>query len=65
MSRAKKPVSKPVKPEIVIQSPLGGEISVDEIAKRVGDVDSAYIRVDHNKIYWVKGEETGEMDIWE
>ena len=38
---------------------------MDEIAMRVGDVDSAYIRVDHNKIYWVKGEETGEMDIWE
>lgn len=53
------------KPEVIIQSPLGGEISADEIIKRVGNVDEAYVRVDHNMIYWVKGDEKGEIPIWE
>ena len=53
------------KPEIIIQSPYGGEISAEEVAQRVGDVDAAYVRVDHNMIYWVKGDEKGELTIWE
>jgi hypothetical protein len=26
--------------------------------------DSVYIRVDENKLYWVKGDENGAVDIW-
>ena len=52
------------KPVIHIQSPLGGEISPDEILARVGAVDDVYVRVDENKAYWVKGEETGSVDLW-
>ena len=25
---------------------------------------SQYVRIDQNKLYWVKGEETGNKDIW-
>ena len=48
----------------VVQSPLGGEITPDMIYEKVGDVDRVYIRVDQNKAYWVKGEETGSIDLW-
>ena len=64
--RAKKqaaPVEK--KPaQIIIQSPMGGEITPEEILSRVGDVDKVYVRLDQNAIYWVKGEETGAINIW-
>ena len=56
--------SEPGKTEIFIQSPMGGIITPDEIIAKVGDVDKVYIRVDENKAYWVKGEETGDVDIW-
>ena len=52
-------------PEIIIQSPLGGEITGAEILDRVGKVDKVYVKVDENKAYWVKGEETGSIDLWE
>ena len=50
---------------VLIQSPLGGEITSAEILAKVGtDVDRVYVRVDQNKAYWVKGEETGSVDLW-
>lgn len=49
---------------IVIQSQLGGEITPDEILAKIGEADTVYIRVDQNKAYWVKGEETGSVDLW-
>ena len=55
---AKKPTAKKVA-EVIIQSPLGGEITSAEILDRVGNVDKVYVRVDQNKAYWVNGEETG------
>ena len=60
---AKKPATKKVA-EVIIQSPLGGEITGAEILARVGDVDKVYVRVDENKAYWVRGEETGDVDLW-
>ncbi len=65
---AKKPATR--KPavkktaEIIVQSPLGGEISFAEILAKVGDADKVYVRVDQNKAYWVRGEETGDTDLW-
>ena len=50
--------------EIIIQSPMGGEISGAEILERVGKVDKVYVRVDANKAYWVRGEESGSVDLW-
>ena len=49
---------------IIIQSAKGGEITPEEILSRVGDVDKVYVRPDQNAIYWVKGEETGAINIW-
>ena len=50
--------------ELIIQSPLGGEITGAEILARTGNVDKVYVRVDENKAYWVRGEETGSVDLW-
>jgi hypothetical protein len=49
---------------VVIQSPMGGSITPEEIIKKTGQVDAVYVRVDENKAYWVKGEETGAVDLW-
>lgn len=50
--------------EITIQSPMGGNITIDEILAKTGKVEKMYIRVDENKAYWVNGEETGSVDLW-
>ena len=52
------------KSQVIIQSPYGGEITEKEILAKVGEVDAVYVRVDHNKAYWVKGEEYGAVDLW-
>ena len=65
---AKKPATR--KPaakkavEVIVQSPLGGEISFAEILAKVGEAEKVYVRVDQNKAYWVRGEETGDVDLW-
>ena len=51
-------------PAIIIQSQDGREITPEEIIARVGEVDSIYVRVDHNAAYWVRGEETGKVELW-
>ncbi len=63
--RAKKRAAKkPNEPQIIIQSPLGGEITPFAILARVGQVDKVYIRVDLNKAFWVRGSQTGSVDLW-
>ena len=54
----------PKKPEVVIQSPMGGEITPEEILAKIGEADKVYVRVDVNKAYWVKGDEAGSVDLW-
>jgi transcriptional regulator with XRE-family HTH domain len=70
---ASKPKESPAKKGIVIQSPLGGEITPDEILAKiskatkgtgVGKIDTIYVRVDENKAYWVKGKKNGSVDLW-
>ena len=58
----KKTSKQPAK--IIIQSLMGGEITPEEILSRVGDVDKVYIKVEENAAYWVKGDETGAINIW-
>lgn len=58
----KAPVKKAA--EVIIQSPLGGEITPEKVLAKVGEVEKVYIRVDQNKAYWVKGEEYGAVDLW-
>ena len=64
---AKKPATKKVAKkatEVIIQSPYGGEISYAEILAKVGEAEKVYVRVDQNKAYWVRGLETGDVDLW-
>ncbi|MBQ9662507.1 MAG: hypothetical protein IJV40_05085 [Oscillospiraceae bacterium] len=60
---AKKPAAKKAA-DVIIQSPLGGEITPEAILAKVGAVDKVYVRVDENKAYWVRGGETGSVDLW-
>ena len=60
----KKAPAKKAAPAVIIQSPLGGEITPEDILSRIGDADKIYIRVDENKAYWVRGEEFGSVDLW-
>ena len=64
---AKKPATKKAAKkatEVIIQSPYGGEISYAEILAKVGEAETVYVRVDQNKAYWVRGLETGDVDLW-
>ena len=61
--KARKRAAKPAV-SVVIQSPMGGEITPEEICARIGRADTVYIRVDQNKAYWVRGEEHGDIDLW-
>ena len=51
--------------EVIIQSPMGGIITPEEILNRVGPVDKVYIRVDQIKAHWVRGDEIGSIDLWD
>ena len=56
-----------VKLNVVIQSQMGGSITAEEIAAKLpkGTTD-VYVRIDENKLYWVKKNgETGSVEIWE
>ena len=50
--------------EIIIQSPMGGEITPEDILAKAGNADKVYVRVDQNKLYIVNGEETSSVDLW-
>ena len=57
--------ARPRKLEIVIQSPMGGIITTEEIAAKLPKgAKQVYVRVDQNKLWWINGEETGSVDIW-
>ena len=49
---------------VIIQSPMGGEIDVNEILAKVGPVDKVYVRVDQNAAYWVRGDESEVVNLW-
>jgi transcriptional regulator with XRE-family HTH domain len=65
----KKPVKKAGvrKPEIYIQSPYGGNITPEEVAAKMPEgTEACFVRVDQNKIWWVRGDgETGFVWIWD
>ena len=65
------PEQKPVKRantpnlEIYIQSPMGGNITPEEVAAKMPEgTECCFVRVDQNLIWWVRGEETGAVEIW-
>ena len=50
---------------LFFESNSGMQITLKEIAEKVPKkCDAAYVKIEENKIYWVKGEETGSEDIW-
>lgn len=59
--------AKTAKLTIEIQSPLGGSITPEEIAAKLPkDTTNVYVRIDENKLYWVKKNgETGSIEIWD
>ena len=69
----KKPVRhvKKQTPVITIQSMMGGEISVDEILKRVEEkaagkaVSAVYVKSEENKAFYVADGEDGSIDLWD
>lgn len=54
-------------PNIVIQSPMGGYISAEDIAKKVPkNTSDVYVKVEENMLYYVlENGETGSVEIWE
>ncbi len=63
-AKAAKPVKTP-KLEIYVQSPYGGNITPEEIAAKMPEgTETCYVRIDQNLIWWVRGEETGAVEIW-
>lgn len=65
----KKPVKKvrAKKTEIYIQSPYGGNITPEEVEKRMPEgTEACFVRVDQNLIWWVREDgDTGAVEIWE
>ena len=58
----KKPAKKL---NIYIQSPLGGNITPEQVAAKVpADAEAVYVRMDQNTIWWVRGNEDGAVEIW-
>ena len=52
--------------EIIIQSPMGGEITLDQIAEKLPEIaETVYVRVDQNKLWWVGGDDSWYVEIWE
>lgn len=51
-------------PTVILQSPFGGEITPEALVSIIGEADRIYVRIDQNKAYWVRGDETGDIDIW-
>ena len=51
--------------EIYIQSPMGGNITPEEVAAKMPEgTECCFVRVDQNLIWWVRGDETGAVEIW-
>ena len=59
-----KQVDFKVKTLIIIQSPDGREITADKIKAKVGSAEKIYVRADEGKSYWVRGKETGSVELW-
>ncbi len=64
--KASEKKAKAAKLEIIVQSPMGGNITAEEIVAKLPDgAETVFVRVDQNKLWWIRGEETGSVDIWD
>ena len=60
------PIEEEKKPtSIVIESKMGGTITTEEILSRLPDgCDTVYVKPEENAAYWVKGAESGVINLW-
>ena len=57
--------ARAAKTELIFESDNGLQITLKELKDRLPKgCDAAYIKPGENRIYWVKGEENGFVDIW-
>ena len=60
-----KKIREEKKTTILIQSQLGGTITPEEVLKRIPEgCEQVYIKPGENKAYWVKGDESGAVELW-
>lgn len=58
-------------PAVMIQSVMGGEIALNEILRRISEktngqaVSRVYIKAEENRAYYVMGDDTGYIDLWQ
>ena len=54
--------------ELIIESTMGGQISAEEIIKRVrekrGDAAKIYVKPEENKAYFTYGDSVGHVELW-
>ena len=54
--------------ELIIESTMGGQISADEIIKRVkekrSDASKIYVKPEENKAYFTYGDSVGHIELW-
>ena len=54
--------------ELIIESTMGGQISADEIIKRVkdkrNDAAKIYVKPEENKAYYTYGDSVGDIELW-
>ena len=54
--------------ELIIESTMGGQISAEEIIKRVrekrGDAAKIYVKPEENKAYFTYGDSVGHIELW-
>ena len=59
---------KEVVPALIIESTMGGQISADEIIKRVkekrSDAAKIYVKPEENKAYFTYGDSVGHVELW-
>ena len=65
-SKEKREKVKARKLDFYIQSPMGGDITPEQVAAKIPeDAEACYVRVDQNLIWWIRGNETGAVRIWD
>ena len=59
---------KAEKIDLIIESTMGGQISADEIIKRVkekrSDAPKIYVKPEENKAYFTYGDSVGHVELW-
>ena len=60
--RGKNPSKQPV---VLIESQSGSQITTSDILKKIpAGCESVYVKPEENKAYWVKGDDSGSVDLW-